>query len=172
MQTRHLKPFPGRRRSSRTRAQYSSLRVVKSVLNNKEWSSINDSGATEPARCLGCRITVPYSILFEKVEVEKPAASRSESAEIYVLGLKYKAPARIDPRLLDVKHLFQVAIEAPKVVDVLRENKQKRCRDGIWNAAGSDGRIGMPEAGFLKLTHDKQGFERTSVLARLESRLK
>ncbi|TKY67569.1 AdoMet-dependent rRNA methyltransferase spb1 [Spatholobus suberectus] len=69
--------------------------------------------------------------LFEKVEVDKPAASRSESAEIYVLGLRYKAPAKIDPRLLDVKHLFQGSVEPqPKVVDVLRENKQKRHRDG------------------------------------------
>ncbi|XP_047157343.1 pre-rRNA 2'-O-ribose RNA methyltransferase [Vigna umbellata] len=69
--------------------------------------------------------------LFEKVEVDKPAASRSESAEIYVLGLKYKAPAKIDPRLLDVKHLFQGSVEPqPKVVDVLRDTKQKRHRDG------------------------------------------
>ncbi|KAF8013541.1 hypothetical protein BT93_I1398 [Corymbia citriodora subsp. variegata] len=69
--------------------------------------------------------------LFEKVEVDKPAASRSTSAEIFVLGLKYKAPAKIDTRLLDVKHLFQGAIEPPrKVVDVLRGTKQKRHRDG------------------------------------------
>lgn len=69
--------------------------------------------------------------LFEKVEVDKPAASRSTSAEIFVLGLKYKAPAKIDPRLLDVKHLFQGSIEPPrKVVDVLRGTKQKRHRDG------------------------------------------
>ncbi|XP_023512222.1 adoMet-dependent rRNA methyltransferase spb1-like [Cucurbita pepo subsp. pepo] len=69
--------------------------------------------------------------LFEKVEVEKPAASRSASAEIYVLGLRYKAPAKIDPRLLDVKHLFQGSVEPQrKVVDVLRGTKQKRHRDG------------------------------------------
>ncbi|KAE9620378.1 putative 27S pre-rRNA (guanosine(2922)-2'-O)-methyltransferase [Lupinus albus] len=69
--------------------------------------------------------------LFEKVEVDKPAASRSESAEIYVLGLKYKAPAKIDPRLLDFKHLFQGSTEPQsKVVDVLGDNKQKRHRDG------------------------------------------
>ena len=49
--------------------------------------------------------------------MDKPAASRSESAEIYVLGLKYKAPAKIDPRLLDVKHLFQGSVEPqPKVI--------------------------------------------------------
>ncbi|CAA0807631.1 FtsJ-like methyltransferase family protein [Striga hermonthica] len=67
---------------------------------------------------------------FEKVEVEKPQASRSASAEIYVLGFKYKAPAKIDPRLLDVKHLFQGGKDPPKIVDVLRGTKQKRHRDG------------------------------------------
>ncbi|KAL1201210.1 Protein MICRORCHIDIA 7 [Cardamine amara subsp. amara] len=43
----------------------------------------------------------------------------------------------------------------------------------IWNAAGSDGRgvIGVLEANFVEPAHDKQGFERTTVLARLESRL-
>ncbi|XP_049407701.1 uncharacterized protein LOC125871151 [Solanum stenotomum] len=68
--------------------------------------------------------------LFEKVEVEKPLASRSESAEIYLIGFKYKAPAKIDPRLLDIKHLFQGGKEPLKVVDVLRATKQKRHRDG------------------------------------------
>ncbi|XP_073313139.1 adoMet-dependent rRNA methyltransferase spb1-like [Primulina huaijiensis] len=68
--------------------------------------------------------------LFEKVEVDKPQASRSTSAEIYIIGFKYKAPAKIDPRLLDVKHLFQGGKEPPKVVDVLRGTKQKRHRDG------------------------------------------
>lgn len=49
--------------------------------------------------------------LFEKVEVEKPPASRSESAEIYLLGIKYLAPARIDPRILDIKHLFEASAQ-------------------------------------------------------------
>lgn len=49
--------------------------------------------------------------LFEKVVVDKPAASRSTSAETYLLGFKYKAPAKIDPRLLDVRHLFQGSVE-------------------------------------------------------------
>ncbi|XP_022845539.1 adoMet-dependent rRNA methyltransferase spb1-like [Olea europaea var. sylvestris] len=67
---------------------------------------------------------------FEKVEVDKPQASRSASAEIYIVGFKYKAPAKIDPQLLDIKHLFLGGKEPPKVVDVLRGTKQKRHRDG------------------------------------------
>ncbi|CAI0381354.1 unnamed protein product [Linum tenue] len=44
----------------------------------------------------------------------------------------------------------------------------------VWNAAGSDGRgvIGVLEANFIEPAHDKQGFERTIALLRLEARLK
>ncbi|MCE3052291.1 hypothetical protein HAX54_052104 [Datura stramonium] len=73
--------------------------------------------------------------LFEKVEVDKPLASRSASAEIYIIGFKYKAPAKIDPRLLDVKHLFRGGEEPPKVIDVLGATKQKRHRDGYEDGA-------------------------------------
>lgn len=45
----------------------------------------------------------------------KPIASRNTSAEIYAIGMRYKAPAKIDRRLLDIKHLFQGSIEPPKV---------------------------------------------------------
>eukprot|EP00262_Sarcandra_glabra_P003087 TRINITY_DN13544_c0_g2_i1.p1 TRINITY_DN13544_c0_g2~~TRINITY_DN13544_c0_g2_i1.p1 ORF type:complete len:389 (-),score=74.98 TRINITY_DN13544_c0_g2_i1:279-1406(-) len=43
----------------------------------------------------------------------------------------------------------------------------------VWNPAGSDGRgvIGVLEANFVEPAHDKQGFERTTVLSRLEGRL-
>ncbi|XP_069147714.1 uncharacterized protein [Solanum lycopersicum] len=73
--------------------------------------------------------------LFEKVEVDKPPASRSASAEIYIICLKYKAPSKIDPRLLDIKHLFQGGKEPPKVIDVLGATKQKRHRDGYEDGA-------------------------------------
>ncbi|KAL7571246.1 hypothetical protein ACA910_008903 [Epithemia clementina (nom. ined.)] len=45
--------------------------------------------------------------LFDDVAVFKPKASRQQSAEIFLVGLKYKAPAKIDPRLLDPKHVFE-----------------------------------------------------------------
>ncbi|XP_020878741.1 protein MICRORCHIDIA 5 isoform X2 [Arabidopsis lyrata subsp. lyrata] len=43
----------------------------------------------------------------------------------------------------------------------------------VWNAAGSDGRgvIGILEANFIQPAHNKQGFERTVVLSKLENRL-
>ena len=54
--------------------------------------------------------------LFEKVEVDKPSASHSTSAEIYIICPKYKAPAKIDPCLFYVRHLFQGGKEPPKVI--------------------------------------------------------
>lgn len=54
--------------------------------------------------------------LFDKVEVFKPPASRSASAETYLLGLGYKAPGKIDPRLLDYRHLFKETAEPTRKV--------------------------------------------------------
>lgn len=43
----------------------------------------------------------------------------------------------------------------------------------VWHPPGSDGRgvIGVLEANFVEPAHDKQGFERTTVLSRLEKKL-
>ncbi|KAM0867283.1 hypothetical protein ACQ4PT_042056 [Festuca glaucescens] len=49
--------------------------------------------------------------LFEKVQVTKSIASRTASAEIYFVCLEYKAPAKIQPELFDLNHLFTVSLE-------------------------------------------------------------
>jgi hypothetical protein len=54
-----------------------------------------------------------FQQLFDRVESTKPMASRSTSAEIYVVCKGYKAPAKIDKRLLDPACLFAEARKSP-----------------------------------------------------------
>lgn len=51
--------------------------------------------------------------LFRRVNATKPTASRSESAEIYVMCIDFKAPKAIDPRLLNPKYVFKDMASEP-----------------------------------------------------------
>ncbi|XBI83450.1 hypothetical protein VPH35_091952 [Triticum aestivum] len=63
--------------------------------------------------------------LFERVEFTRPSASRRRPAEIYLVCLKYKSPAKIQPELLDLKHLHLLSVDAEK-------SKPKRRAGGRW----------------------------------------
>lgn len=79
--------------------------------------------------------------LFQRVDATKPSASRTESAEIYVMCIGFKAPKSIDSRLLNPKFVFKDMSGDPKESEnerpdlflntVLKDLKrQKRNRGG------------------------------------------
>ena len=70
--------------------------------------------------------------LFCKVEATKPPSSRNVSAEIFVVCRAFKAPKRIDPRLLDPRSVFaELADPTPNnEAKVFNPTKKKRKREG------------------------------------------
>ncbi|KAK3905288.1 Spb1 C-terminal domain-containing protein [Staphylotrichum tortipilum] len=70
--------------------------------------------------------------LFTKVHATKPPSSRNVSAEIFVVCLGFKAPKRIDPRLLDPRSVFEdLAAPAPNnEAKVYNPEVKKRKREG------------------------------------------
>ncbi len=70
--------------------------------------------------------------LFTKVDATKPPSSRNVSAEIFVVCRGFKAPKRIDPRLLDPRSVFEdLAAPAPNnEAKVYNPEVKKRKREG------------------------------------------
>ena len=70
--------------------------------------------------------------LFDRVEATKPPSSRNVSAEIFVVCRGYKAPKRIDPRLLDPRAVF-AELAGPSIdheAKVFKPETKKRKREG------------------------------------------
>ncbi|BFZ55324.1 AdoMet-dependent rRNA methyltransferase spb1 [Savitreella phatthalungensis] len=73
-----------------------------------------------------------FNQFFRKVEATKPQASRNVSAEIFVVCREYKAPQKIDPKLLDPKAVFE---DLPDVTPnqeakIFHPEKRRRQREG------------------------------------------
>ncbi|KAF3432351.1 hypothetical protein FNV43_RR27091 [Rhamnella rubrinervis] len=99
-------------------------------------------------------------MMLESVLPYKPKISGSNNSDVttnVTLGFVKDAKAHIDIQGFNVYH----------------KNRLIKPFWRVWNAAGSDGRgvIGVLEANFVEPAHDKQGFERTTLLSRLEARL-
>lgn len=73
-----------------------------------------------------------FNQLFAKVEATKPPSSRNVSAEIFCVCKGFKAPKRIDPRLLDPRSVFQ-DLQDPtpnNEAKVYKPEVKKRKREG------------------------------------------
>ena len=73
-----------------------------------------------------------FQQLFDKVEATKPPASRTVSAEIFVVCKGFKAPKKLDPRLLDPKEVFEELAAGPENSEakIFRPEKKTRHRTG------------------------------------------
>lgn len=73
-----------------------------------------------------------FNQLFNKVEATKPQASRNVSAEIFVVCRGFKAPIKLDPKLLDPKSVFEDLPDVPQNQEakVFHPERRKRQREG------------------------------------------
>jgi len=73
-----------------------------------------------------------FNQLFTKVEATKPPSSRNVSAEIFVVCRGYKAPAKVDPKFLDPRTVFEELPDPTpnNEAKIYNPEKKKRKRDG------------------------------------------
>ncbi|KAI5957881.1 SPB1 [Candida margitis] len=74
-----------------------------------------------------------FQQLFDKVEATKPPSSRNVSAEIFVVCRGFKAPKKLDPRLLDPREVFEELNDTKSVNNeekVFNPEKKRRQRQG------------------------------------------
>lgn len=103
--------------------------------------------------------------LFTKVDATKPPSSRNVSAEIFVVCRGFKAPKRIDPRLLDPRSVFEdLAEPAPNnEAKVYNPEVKKRKREGYEE--GDCMRASTPDGNLTVLTSVQTHSSRRSPLA-------
>lgn len=91
-----------------------------------------------------------FNQLFTKVEATKPPSSRNVSAEIFVVCSGFKAPKRIDPKLLNPTHVFK-DLDAVDVVAAGAEDPDNPNKD-----AGSTRMDKLTPAAFNVFHPDKK----------------
>ena len=80
-----------------------------------------------------------FNQLFNKVEATKPQASRTQSAEIFVVCQGFKAPDVIDPKFLDPKYALEEVEEqedSTKQISSLKKLLENKVNRGGYDDGG------------------------------------